>query len=230
MNAKVGGETQVPRITKLGHETALLAARNLQSEWDRVVNELRKLSNESGKGRNAASRPDVLRSSMMFEHRSSKSDFFLFFSREKNVCQKSSKTMGAHLELGPVTIIPDDVGRQKRPIRPQTSSTFQQGERERLSGATRQSSVAARISRGSDRALVRANCLRNEWGLLGPSSSCLARKHHESGPSVFTRQLWAGALFGATGLVQRGSIPFCTLPLGSCVCSTIVVSTANCAT
>ena len=52
---------------------------------------------------------------------------------------------------------------------------------------------------------------------LGPSSSCLARNHQDSGRYVFTRQLWVGALFGATGLVLSGSIPFCTLPPGSSV-------------
>ena len=72
--------------------------------------------------------------------------------------------------------------------------------------------AAARISRGSDRALAWANCLRNEW------DSSDHHKHHQSGPSVFTRQFREGALFGATGLVQRGSIPFCTLPPGSPVC------------
>ena len=34
---------------RAGYEKALLTARNLQSERDRVVNELRKLSNETGK-------------------------------------------------------------------------------------------------------------------------------------------------------------------------------------
>ena len=130
------------------------------------------------------------------------------------MCQKSSKTMGANLELGPVTIIPDDVsGRRERPIRPQTSSTFQQGERERLSGATRQSSTPPPEPCPSCcsshftglRPGPRSSQLPEERvGLVGPSSSCLARKHHESGPSVFTRQLWVGTLFGATGLVQSG--------------------------
>ena len=36
---------------KAGYKKALLTARNLQSERDRVVNELRKLSNESGKSK-----------------------------------------------------------------------------------------------------------------------------------------------------------------------------------
>ena len=36
---------------RAGCEKALLTARNLQSERDRVVNELRKLSNETGKGK-----------------------------------------------------------------------------------------------------------------------------------------------------------------------------------
>ena len=120
------------------------------------------------------------------------------------MCQKSSKTMGAQ-ELGPVTIIPDDVsGRRERPIRPQTSSTFQQGERERLSGATRQSSTppepcpscCSSHFTGLRPGPHSGQLPEERVGLLGPSSSCLARKHHESGPSVFTRQfaLWCDGL------------------------------------
>ena len=58
MNARAGEETQVPRITKAGYEKALLTAKNLQSERDRVVNELRKLSNESGKGKQCSGQKD----------------------------------------------------------------------------------------------------------------------------------------------------------------------------
>ena len=36
---------------KAGYEKALLNARNLQSDRDRVINELRKLSNVTGKGK-----------------------------------------------------------------------------------------------------------------------------------------------------------------------------------
>ena len=43
---------------KAGYEKALQAARNLQSERDRVVNELRKLSNESGKGKQYSGQKD----------------------------------------------------------------------------------------------------------------------------------------------------------------------------
>ena len=35
---------------RAGYEEARLTARNLQAEGDREVNELRKLSNETGKG------------------------------------------------------------------------------------------------------------------------------------------------------------------------------------
>ena len=44
------GEPNTPDY-RAGYEKALLTARNLQSERDRVVNELRKLSNETGKGK-----------------------------------------------------------------------------------------------------------------------------------------------------------------------------------
>ena len=43
---------------KAGCEKALLTARNLQSERDRVVNELRKLSNESGQGKQYSGQKD----------------------------------------------------------------------------------------------------------------------------------------------------------------------------
>ena len=43
---------------KAGYEKALLTARNLQSERDRVVNELRKLSNESRKGKQYSGQKD----------------------------------------------------------------------------------------------------------------------------------------------------------------------------
>ena len=43
---------------KAGYEKALLAARNLQSERDRVVHELRKLSNETGKGKQYSGQKD----------------------------------------------------------------------------------------------------------------------------------------------------------------------------
>ena len=43
---------------KAGYEKALQAARNFQSELDRVVNELRKLSNESGKGKQYSGQKD----------------------------------------------------------------------------------------------------------------------------------------------------------------------------
>ena len=43
---------------KAGYEKALLTARNLQSERDRVVNELRKLSNETGKGKQYCGQKD----------------------------------------------------------------------------------------------------------------------------------------------------------------------------
>ena len=45
------GENKVPRNTKAGYEKALLNARNFQSDRDRVINELRKLSNVTGKGK-----------------------------------------------------------------------------------------------------------------------------------------------------------------------------------
>ena len=43
---------------RAGYEKALLTARNLQSERDRVVNELRKLSNETGKGKQYSGQKD----------------------------------------------------------------------------------------------------------------------------------------------------------------------------
>ena len=43
---------------RAGYEKALLTARNLQSERDRVVNELRKLSNETGKGKQYSGEKD----------------------------------------------------------------------------------------------------------------------------------------------------------------------------
>ena len=47
---KAGGN-QVLRITKLDTKKTLFNARNLQSDRDRVINELRKLSNVTGKGK-----------------------------------------------------------------------------------------------------------------------------------------------------------------------------------
>ena len=43
---------------RAGYEKALLTARNLQSERDRVVNELRKLSNETGNGKQYSGQKD----------------------------------------------------------------------------------------------------------------------------------------------------------------------------
>ena len=43
---------------RAGYEKALLNARNLQSERDRVVNELRKLSNVTGKGKQYGGQKD----------------------------------------------------------------------------------------------------------------------------------------------------------------------------
>ena len=43
---------------RAGYEKALLTARNIQSERDRVVNELRKLSNETGKGKQYSGQKD----------------------------------------------------------------------------------------------------------------------------------------------------------------------------
>ena len=48
---------------RAGYEKALLTARNLQSERDRVVNELRKLSNETGKGKQYSGQKDRRRES-----------------------------------------------------------------------------------------------------------------------------------------------------------------------
>ena len=56
--AKAGGETGTSDY-KAGYEKALQAARNLQSERDRVVNELGKLSNESGKASRTAVKKTV---------------------------------------------------------------------------------------------------------------------------------------------------------------------------
>ena len=97
--------------------------------------------------------------------------------------------------LASMAVIPNDVrGRRYLPVGSQASSVLQQGRRKRLSGATQSNAPTPqpRPPRRDAHLLwvlnvpSRALSVTGMIGLLRPPSSCLAREHHQSSPSLFT--------------------------------------------
>ena len=101
-----------------------------------------------------------------------------------------------------MAVIPNDVrGRRNLPVGSQASSALQQGRRKRLTERRHTPEQCTNVSTPR------------------PSSSSLAREHHELSPALFTCQFGIRAFFRVAGLVQGGSVRFYALPPGGSVSS-----------